>query len=198
MIVQSLRGFGDAPPPEAVEGLNGMMDDVVSSLRSAIVTVRARIELERSAEVLSLVLVPITAGQSLYANLFTSSAEMKSAILSYLNSMENIITRLDGPSRADVLSGELKQEKWLAGAQPVADGLAEQLKALGEDSTLENLKFTISNAPKYLWQDLSRPTFAPDLWMYVVPIAVVVGAIAFLPQILAAEKLTFGKYRRRR
>lgn len=198
MLVQSLRSFSDAPPPEAVEGLNGMMDGVVSSLRSAIATVRARIELERSAEVLSLVLIPVTAGQSLYTNLFTSSTEMKSAILSYLSSMENIVNRLDGLSRADVLSGELKQEKWLAGAQPVADGIAEQLRALGEDSTLENLKFTVSNAPKYFWHDLARPSFAPDLWVYVIPIAVVIGAIAFLPQILAAKKLTFGKYRRRR
>jgi len=109
------------------EALSAMMDNTVDALRRAILALKARIQLERAADKILLALGPLGIVAA-----FTSPEEARKAVLSGLNTLSNIVSRLDGPSRAEVLAGTLAPNKWLAGAQPVFDGVKGQAEILGE------------------------------------------------------------------
>lgn len=127
-----LGAFADsAVPPQLQQQYNDVMDNVIGMLRRAVTSVRSRIALEQSAETLSSLLGPL----GLAVQAFTSSSEAKAAVLSGLATMDNIIARLDVPSRAEVLLGTETPDQWMRGAAPVSDGIQSIAQTLKDDTT---------------------------------------------------------------
>lgn len=56
-------------------------------------------------------------------NALGTTSDARAAIQSALNTMRNIVARLGGPSRDDVMSGVLAPDKWVASANEVMQGI---------------------------------------------------------------------------
>lgn len=157
--------------------LSASMDNVVDVLRRAILSVRTRVAGETTAENLMRFLVPL-------GFLFTSTAEAKAAVLSAMATMSNIVDRLDGPSRAEVLSGSLPVNKWLASAKEVEDGVAAQLKILGDESTINLIRAQIRDF--YIPPALKMPESFPWWGWALVGVGGVL-AVGILLKVAAAS-----------
>jgi len=141
-----VAGYGDdaAKPLSQAEAdiANADMDNVVNALRRAVLSVRARVAVESNFELLAALAGPM----GIAASTFTSSSDAKAAVLSAMATMSSIIDRLDGPSRRDVLAGTEAPEKWLAGAEPVADGVKAQLKLLNDEASINLISAQLDQA----------------------------------------------------
>jgi len=187
-------GAAGAVPSTAIgQQLATTMDNVIGALKRSVTVIRVRVAGERSLEILSLLLGPI----GWTGMLFTSTSEAKAAVLSGLTTIENIIKRLDGPSRQEVLAGTEAPEKWLAAAQEVSDGVSALAKIYKDDLTVSLLTTQMGQAA----QDLKALGISVGSQLSIwVPIAIGVGVIAaifILPRLLAGP-IRFGGYGGRR
>jgi len=192
VIVRRRSGFAGAPPEVAIAGLNDMMDSVISALRTAVFKVRARVAVEDN--VTTLLGVASAGSLSLASSWFSTAEDTRNGVLAAMDTMTNIIDRLDGPSRAEVIAGTETQEQWLKGASAVADGVQAQLQYLSESSTADLVKKIIADAPKYFWRDIGNalpdvpnpglPPLNSKLTLYLALAAGAAFGIFVLPEVL--------------
>jgi hypothetical protein len=171
-----LRGFG-APSASEVAELNAAMSSAISALRGTITKYKARIAGETALERLAMLFGPL----GLAVQVFTSTDDAKRDLLGALNgTMTNIINRLDTSSRAEVLAGTLKPEKWVAAAKVVADGLTGIAKIYGDSTTLALLEATwvdFEKRTKVCTAGLLECFLGPWKWVVVPTAAVLVGLV---------------------
>lgn len=155
------------------DGLNQTMDNVVNGLKRSVTAVRTRIGLERTAEVLA----------PLFALFATSTGDAKAAVLSGLVTMDNIIARLDGPSRAEVLAGTMPTAKWMASAEEVSKGIQAQAKILKDDTTFNLVETTMKQA----YADFANLGAAADSFLTKYKWPLLIGGGGILALILYGQ-----------
>ena len=119
-----MRGYGDVPlTPAAADVANSKMDDIVNALKRGVLALRVKATV-----------------------MLNISEDQRTATKSGMNTFDNIIARLDGPSRSEVLAGTLPMEKWLAGAEVVRTGLVEQAQLFDSGSLIDLVSKSVTEA----------------------------------------------------
>lgn len=114
----------------------------------------------------------------------------REGVSSSLPTLDNIIARLDGSSRNEVLAGTLPLYKWISSAQTVSDGIVAKYKIL-QDGSFANL---VSQQMNQAIDELvafatATGQGAKEVWdvaKYVLPVAIIGGlglTIYMLPAI---------------
>lgn len=146
---------------------SGMMDQVLGTLNDAIG------QLDYASSGVQAVASTIGWGLlgpiGLAVNALTGpTTDARAAIQSALNTMRNIVTRLDGPSRQDVLSGALAPDKWVASANEVMNGI-QGLSAQLDNGTIWS---NVVAAAAQTLEDLKQ------LGKQAIPVVASVGIVA--------------------
>lgn len=183
--------------------LNSIMDSAVGAMRSSIQNLESNIVREARNELL----LTLAGGAGLFAKMFTSTDDARLAALSGLKTIKNIVDRLDGPSRQEVLAGTMAPEKWLGSSKVVLEGVKDQADIL-KDSSLASFAMGQYEATVQAFKDFMARAGKKfeevfDIAKYVVPITIGVGVLAalfILPKVfrLTPAGRVLGGYKRRK
>jgi len=187
LVYTPFSGFGAFTVAQQQE-LNSVMDSAVGAMNGAADSLRKRVALESAREVL----LKLAGPAGWFTMAFTSTDDARAAALSGLKTIQNIIDRLNGPSRQAVLNGAEAPEKWLAASKTVLEGIQDQAKILG-DSSLATFAGEQYAATKQAFADFLaragqtlKETW--DIAKYALPIGIGVAAVAalfILPKVFA-------------
>lgn len=139
--------------PDQQGQVSSMMDPIVATLNSAVSDLASRASSVNAAaaSIGWALLGPI----GMAINAVTSPTDdARAAISSALNTMRNIVTRLDGLSRQAVMDGTETIEQWTDAANTVQEGLSGLSKQLDAESVwaveLDNTKMQIDALAKFV------------------------------------------------
>jgi phage-related minor tail protein len=98
------------------------------------------------------------------------TSDARAAIQSALNTMRNIVSRLSGPARDDVMSGALAPDKWVASANEVMQGIQGLSLQLDDGTVWSNVVAACAQT----LEDLKK------LGKQAIPVVAGLGAVAAL------------------
>lgn len=129
-------------PSDIQTELSDVMDRTVATMRQAVSDLRSRVQSDDNMDRL----LALAGPTGWFASLFTSTSDARSAVLSSMATMDNIINRLDTSSRYEVLAGTEAPEKWLAGADPVVKGVNDIANIYTDNTTITLVAEAVAHA----------------------------------------------------